>query len=115
VISLNPIPGSDVPVNTAVQLTVSLGPANPALTTSVPNVLGMQFLFAQEALLAASLEVGTLTWEYSTGQVNAVLSQSVPPGSVVSLFTQVNLLFNAGPPITYPGTGDEIVPPLPTP
>jgi beta-lactam-binding protein with PASTA domain len=114
VISISPQPGSDVPVNTPVQLTVSLGPATPALTTLIPNVVGMLFLDAQKALSAASLEVGNITWRQGAGEINVVVAQS-PIESVtpVPLWTQINLEFLSGPAITYPGQGDIIVPPLP--
>lgn len=115
VISVAPPPASDVPINTAVQLTVSLGPPNPVLSTTVPACGGLPFLQAQLTLVAASLEVGTISWVYGSGVINRVVSQSVAFGSIVPLYTQVNLTFSAGPAVTYPGTGDAIVPPLPIP
>jgi beta-lactam-binding protein with PASTA domain len=115
VISIAPISGTVIAVNIPVQITVSLGPPNPALSTTVPNVVGMQFLQAQETLLASQLELGAISWQYTAGEVNVVLSQSLVPTTIVPLFTQVNLLFNAGPSITYPGQGTITVPPLPTP
>jgi len=114
VISLSPQPGSNVPINTPIQLTVSLGPPNPVLSTNIPNVVGMQLLQAQAALVAASLEVGNLSWQYGAGEINVVLSQS-PVAGTVPVYTQVDLVFLAGPVITYPGQGSQTVPPLPSP
>jgi beta-lactam-binding protein with PASTA domain len=114
VISVTPPPGSDVPVNTPVQLTVSLGPANPINSTLIPDVLGMLFLDAMKALTAAQLEVGNITWRQGAGEINTVVAQSpIESVTAVPLWTQINLEFLSGPVVTYPGTGDIIVPPLP--
>lgn len=115
VISINPVPGSDVPVDTPVQLTVSLGLPNPVELTIVPNVVGKLLLDAQRTLVLAGLEAGNLSWQYQNVRVNAVLAQSLTPGTTVALFSQVDLVFNAGPPVAYPGGGDAFVPPLPSP
>lgn len=100
VISQLPVAGSVITYQaTPVQLTVSLGPPNPKLTATVPNVVGDLTLQAMGALSQANLNVGTITWQVSGSYpINTVISQSVAGGTVVYQFTSINLVCCSGPP-----------------
>ena len=71
VISQDPTAGARVPVNTAVDLVVSVGPE----PVTVPDVVGLFQGDAEAALLAVELTVGTIT---------QVSSPTVPFGEVIS-------------------------------
>ena len=70
-ISQTPAAGASATVNSAVNLTVSLGPPN----VPVPNVVGLAQAQAQAAIVTAKLIVGTVT---------KTTSATVPAGNVIS-------------------------------
>lgn len=72
VISQTPAGGSMAAAGTAVNLVVSLGPAQP---TTVPDVVGLSQAAAEASIAAAGLVTGT---------VSSVNSDTVPAGNVIS-------------------------------
>ncbi|MHC4619015.1 MAG: PASTA domain-containing protein [Planctomycetota bacterium] len=98
VISQNPAAGTIVPLNTAVDIAVSLG------RPEVPNVVGMNESDAIITITSRdSLSIGTVTRQYSdTVEQGIVMSQNPPAGTIVMTGTAVDLLVSLGPPITVP-------------
>jgi hypothetical protein len=114
VISINPPSGTPISPGSTVQLTVSLGPPNPLITTNIPNVVGKHIIFAEQALLAAECCVGTVTWQLSNSVAPSyVISQSPVAGGPLSPWQSVNLVVSSGPLQNYPNTGMPVVPPMP--
>ena len=102
VISQTPAGGTLVNLNVPVNLLVSMGPAGAAVTTSIPNVVGMNLWNAQLALLAASCDLGVIGWVQDNTGVSVVEAQSPGAGGPVAVGTQVNLTVCSGPVQTYP-------------
>jgi serine/threonine-protein kinase len=75
VISVDPDPGTQVPVNSQVTLTVSSGPK----LRTVPDVMGKDVTQALVAIGRAGLEAGTITRVYRDGQPAGVVI-GVDPG-----------------------------------
>ena len=94
VISQNPIAGTDVTEGSAVDLVVSLGPANiPA-----PDVVGQSQAAAEAAIIAANLIVGDVTTTNSdTVPVSDVISQDPLAGTNVAAGSAVDLVVSLGP------------------
>jgi beta-lactam-binding protein with PASTA domain len=94
VISQNPVGGTLALAGSPVSLTISLGPA-PVL---VPNVVGMTQPAAEAAILAAGLQVGTVTTANSpTVPAGSVISQNPSAGSSVPEGSSVSLVVSLGP------------------
>ena len=100
VINQSPSGGVSVARGTAVDLTVSKGPA----PVTVPNVVGMTQSAAQSAIMAAGLTVGAVTEQYhATVPAGQVISQTPSAGASVTPGTAVNLVISKGPaPVTVP-------------
>jgi len=93
VISQDPIAGTSVPINSSVNLVVSLGQQ----MVEVPNVVGMTQADAQAAIGTAQLVVGTVTEEYSdTVPAGNVISQDPAAGTSVPIGSAVNLVVSLG-------------------
>ncbi len=88
---------------TKVDIVVSLGPET--VTTKVPNVKGMKLEAAQDKLLAANLQVGSIEEEYNNevpkGQI---IRQSIAPQTEVEEDTTIHLTVSLGPQETEPET-----------
>ena len=70
---------------------VVLGPV------AVPNLAGTTEAGVPDALLAAGLSVGSVTYQYSNDvQQDKVISQSPAPGTIVSLGTGVSVIISLG-------------------
>jgi beta-lactam-binding protein with PASTA domain len=102
VISQNPAAGTDAVPGDPVSFVVSLG--MPTLVT-VPDVLGMTVAEATTALQAASLVLGTVTEQYSSEPVGAVISQTPDANEDAPLNSAVNLVVSKGeaPPMPVSG------------
>ncbi|HQL94120.1 MAG TPA: PASTA domain-containing protein [Candidatus Hydrogenedentes bacterium] len=102
VISQDPAAGSDAVPGDAVSIVVSLGV--PTLVT-VPDVLGMTVADATTALQAAGLALGTVTEQYSSEPVGAVISQTPDANEDAPLNSSVNLVVSKGeaPPMPVSG------------
>lgn len=101
VISQNPDAGTLVPLQTPVDLVISLGPPPPV---PVPDVVGMAQAAAEAAITAAGLTVGSVTTQYGPpGSTGKVLSQSPIGGVMVPPGSPVNLIVSLGPaPVPVP-------------
>ncbi|MGB1129535.1 MAG: Ig-like domain-containing protein, partial [Haloferula sp.] len=74
-----------------------------AITTTVPDVVGLAQATAEADLLAAFLVVGTVTTTTSeTVPAGDVISQGLPAGSSAAEGTSVSLTVSLGPPDTTP-------------
>ena len=90
-----PAAGTLVNEGSAVNLFVSIGPADVA----VPNVVGQSELGAQATLAAAGLTVGSVTTQPSvTVPAGDVISQNPTAGTLVGAGTAVNLVVSSGAP-----------------
>ena len=99
VISQDPAAGTTVATYSAVNLTVSLGPAPSNVT--VPDVTNMSQASAQSTLTAAGLAVGAISQaNSSTVPVGYVISQNPSAGASVASGTSVNLTLSLGPQVT---------------
>jgi beta-lactam-binding protein with PASTA domain len=95
VISQNPAGGASVAVGSAVNLVVSLGPAQ---IVSVPDVVGLAQAAAESAIEADSLVVGNVSSTNSdTVALGSVISQSPASGTSVNTGTSVGLVVSLGP------------------
>ena len=100
VVSQDPVAGTMVSANTAVNLDISLGPAN--ITT--PETVGLPEGDAAIAITGAGLTVGEITSVASVDiAVGAVVSQDPVSGTLVAATTPVNLVISLGPdPVPVP-------------
>lgn len=80
-----------------VQLTVSMGPKNPVLTAVVPNITNMQLVTAVSDLMAAKINIGSVTWVQGPQSICSVLAQSIAGGTIVAPYTNINLTVCSGP------------------
>jgi beta-lactam-binding protein with PASTA domain len=95
VISQDPAASTLVAPGSAVNLTVSLGPANVA----VPDVVGQAQGAARTAITGAGLLVGTINLQNdNTVPAGAIISQSPAAGTLVGLGAVINLVESLGPP-----------------
>ncbi|MEY8409815.1 PASTA domain-containing protein [Lachnospiraceae bacterium 62-26] len=96
VIGTTPAANSEATKETEIVMIVSKGPEKRM--TSVPSVVGMADADAQNAIKAASLEVGTVTYDYDDGVPEGqVVSQTVDAGKQVEEGTAVGLVVSRGP------------------
>ncbi|MEZ3486107.1 MAG: Stk1 family PASTA domain-containing Ser/Thr kinase [Lachnospiraceae bacterium] len=96
VIGTTPAANSEATKETEIVMIVSKGPEKRM--TSVPGVVGMADADAQNAIKAASLEVGTVTYDYNDSVPEGqVVSQSVDAGKQVEEGTAVGLVVSRGP------------------
>ena len=109
VISQYPIPGTVVDSGTEVDLDISLGPDTGGTTVEVPDVVGMSEPEAKSAITSASLNVGTISNDYSdTVPKGFVISQSPSGGTSVPEGSTVSLRISLGP-------EPDDIPPVPVP
>jgi beta-lactam-binding protein with PASTA domain len=87
-----------------IQLTVSNGPAPPARTRFVPNVVGLYYYDAQLLILRSGLLTAQPTFVLSS-IINPqfVISQSIPEGTAVNEQTQVSIVVSGFPVTNQPG------------
>jgi len=94
IISQAPVSGTVVPINSAVAVTVSLGPEY----VSVPSVVGKTTTEADTILTAANLVLGTISHAYSaTVPAGKIISQAPVATSQVLPGTAVNVVVSDGP------------------
>ncbi len=95
VISQSPLAGASVPLGSAVDGVLSLGP-QPRVT--VPDVVGTLQATAESTITGAGLTVGTVTTQYSpTIAAGNVISQSPLAGASVLSGAPVDLVVSLGP------------------
>jgi hypothetical protein len=93
VISESPLAGTSATVGSAVNLTVSTGPAH----VSVPNVVGDTQAAATTAITGAGLVLGTVTMSSSsTVTAGEVISENPAANTSVVLGSAVNLVVSTG-------------------
>jgi len=104
VIRTNPVQGTPLRRNAAVDLVVSKGPA----PVPMPNVVGKTQAQATALLAANGLTVATVTKTYSsTVLANVVMSATPHAGATVFRGSTVALVVSKGPPpVTVPGVRD---------
>ena len=94
VIGTTPAANSEATEDTQIVMQVSKG----AEKKTVPNVVGKADADAQNAIVSAGLQVGTVTYDYSDSVAEGlVISQSVAGGKKVDGGTVVNLVVSRGP------------------
>ncbi len=100
VISQSPSAGASAAPGSAVNLTVSTGPA----PVTVPNVVGLTQAAASSAITGAGLIVGTVSSASSSSVPSgSVISQSPSAGASAAPGSAVNLTVSTGPaPVTVP-------------
>lgn len=92
VISQNPPPGRNVPYNTSVDLTISLGPENILL---MPDLVGKTYSEAQSNLNVLGLTIGEVSYlKNETFLPNTVIKQIPHSGDTVKKNTPVNLILS---------------------
>ena len=97
IVSQSVAAGSSVLQGTAVSYVVSLGPQVIPATVGIPNVVGSTLTAARVVLVNANLVVGSPIYAASTtAYAETVISQSPAAGTVVSLWTTVNLIVSSG-------------------
>ncbi len=96
VMSQDPVGGTSVAMDSAVNLVVSRGPEPDPV--AVPDVVGMTQAEAVAAIEAAGLTVGTVTREFhATAPEGQVMSQDPAGGTSVAMGSAVNLVVSRGP------------------
>lgn len=99
IISQDPEAGTLVAATTPVNLVVSLGP-DPV---PVPDIVGLEEDQTLAVLFNAGLEPGVISRMFSnTVPLGEVISQGIPPGTIVPLDTLLDFTVSDGPPITVP-------------
>jgi len=94
VIGTTPAAHAEATEDTQIVMKVSKG----AEKKTVPNVIGQADADAQNAIIAAGLSVGTVTYDYHDSVPQGqVVSQSVAGGKKVSAGTSVGLVVSQGP------------------
>ncbi|MBP9002407.1 MAG: PASTA domain-containing protein [Candidatus Hydrogenedentes bacterium] len=98
VISQDPAAGTEVSVGASVTLTISSGPCVTNNPVVVPDVTGQNQLAAAGAVIAAGLNLGTVTTQCSdTVAPGSVISQNPTSGREVNPGTAVSLVVSSGP------------------
>jgi serine/threonine-protein kinase len=101
--SITPAAGTQVSPWTVVKITVSLGPTNPAVSSTVPNLIGLQQYYAHQALQTSGLTWINDVYGYSSVvPATYVIAQSIPAGTVVTPGTNVQITVSWGPQPTTP-------------
>lgn len=100
VIAQEPVSGTIVAENSAVSLTISLGP----VMVSVPNVVGVPQTDAENLIAAGNLQLGSVTTATSdTVPTGSVISQDPAAGISVAENSLVSIVISAGPaPVAVP-------------
>lgn len=94
VISTTPSAGAEATEDTQIVMKVSKG----AEKKTVPNVIGWADADAQNAIVAAGLNVGTVSYDYNDSVPEGqVVSQSIEGGKKVAAGTAVGLAVSTGP------------------
>lgn len=112
VVSQKKAADSKVEKGTAIDFEVSKGPKIKMV--EVPSLNGKTFNDAAAALEGSGLNVGTVTYEYSSGTMaNYVMYQSAEAGSQVEEGTYIDFVVSKGPEPTVtpqpgPGEGDDV-------
>lgn len=83
-------PGSEVEVNSAVVLTVSIK------VYRVPNLLGLELESAKKVIEKSGLQPGEVKERFSSGKSGIVLAQSLKPGLEVEANSKVDLVVSTG-------------------
>jgi beta-lactam-binding protein with PASTA domain len=97
VLASNPTIGTMVDQGSAVNLTVSTGPAN----VRVPSLVGLTQAQAGQTLGQANLQIGVVSSLSSTTQpAGVVISSSPATGASVAPNSSVNIVVSTGPPAT---------------
>ena len=87
----SPDPGNQVPVGTAVSLTVSNGP--PGELVEVPDLTGKRLEMARQILKNQGLKVRDIRYEFSTQHLlNMVIGQLPEAGTEVKYGTSIRLV-----------------------
>ena len=94
VIKQSPEAGADLPVGSAITLTV--GRSEPAQTVTVPDLTGLSEGHALMELFRRDLSVGNVTSEASDASEGTVIRQSPTAGSIVAPSTKINLTISQG-------------------
>lgn len=111
VISQDPPAGSVVQPMAVVHFVASLGPAPVTDQPTVPNVVGLMILDAQNAISSAGCNPTNVVWVYSdVVPCDYVVSQSIAPGTIVPQGTQVVLTVSCGSPVTLPSGAQIVIP-----
>jgi len=104
VISQSPTGGSMVASGTAVDLVVSLGPAQ---LIAVPDVVNLEQASAEASIVSAGFVVGVVSTANSDSVLaGSVISQSPTGGSMAASSTAVDLVVSLGPFLTVPDVVD---------
>ncbi len=94
VISESPAAGTEVNINSSVNLVVSSGPPQVA----VPNVVGQTQAAATTAITSVGLVLGTVTTQSSSAvAAGIVISESPAAGTEVNVNSAVSLVVSSGP------------------
>jgi serine/threonine-protein kinase len=111
VISQSPAALTNVPFGTPVKLVASLGPAFTVAQVTVPQLVGMTMLDANNVLSALGLGTIKPIWQNNnTYPATLVISHSPASGSIVAPQTVVQLTVSMGPVVTYVSQGTLTVP-----
>ncbi|MDD4583415.1 MAG: Stk1 family PASTA domain-containing Ser/Thr kinase [Eubacteriales bacterium] len=118
IIKQSPDAGTEADAGTSVSLVVSLG--EKVVTTTVPDLLGLDVNKARAALEREDLSLGEIGYAPSnTYKQNLVIGQSHTPGSSVDSKTSINITISTGPddsagskvveiPISYSAAQNEV-------
>ncbi|MHC4528646.1 MAG: PASTA domain-containing protein, partial [Planctomycetota bacterium] len=94
VLDQDPVPGATVPAGSSVDLVISLGRA-----VIVPDVVGRTEAYAESAITAAGLVIGSLSYDYNdTIAAGVVLIQNPIGGTTVPADSLVDLTVSLGQP-----------------
>lgn len=97
IINSNPVYGVVLEQGQRVTLYVSLGVNdNSTNMKTVPPVTEMTLETAEQALVAAGLQVGKITWEESDAAENTVIRQAIESGQQIAEGTAINLTVSSG-------------------
>ncbi|WP_269849874.1 PASTA domain-containing protein [Methanosarcina horonobensis] len=83
-------PGSEVEVNSAIVLTVSV------TILTVPNLLGLELESAKQVIEKSGLQLGNVKEQLSREKLGIVLTQSLKPGLEVEENSKIDLVVSAG-------------------
>jgi beta-lactam-binding protein with PASTA domain len=94
VVRQSPPPGTQVKVGQMVQVVLSLGPRQ----VTVPNLVDQSLPAARLQLLTAGLQLGEVSYIYSSGEpANLILQQHPLPGASPLTGPRVSILVSLGP------------------
>lgn len=91
----DPVPNTEVPKNTEVNIVISKG--REIYYSTVPNLVGLEFSQASNQLNNSKLSIGQVSYQHNDQKSGTVISQSLNAGTDVEQWSSVDMVVSSGP------------------